>query len=89
MGITTDFSAGYHVFGLSWLPDGRGSSRLIWYLDGIPLHQSNCRACNQALRLWIGTHVTTQAGPFAPVADGASLDIDYVRIYQDRSLIPR
>jgi beta-glucanase (GH16 family) len=84
----TDFSAGYHVFGLSWLPDGKGSTHLVWYLDGALIYQADCAACNQSMRLWIGTHVTTWAGPFAPVADGASMDVDYVRVYQDRTLMP-
>ena len=85
----TDFSADYHVFGLSWLPDGRGSTRLIWYLDGNPMLQADCPKCNQPMRLWIGTHVTTWAGPFAPVPAGASMDVDYVRVYQDKRLMGR
>lgn len=85
----TDFSAGYHLFGLSWLPDGKGSTHLIWYLDGVPIHQADCPQCNEKMQLWIGTHVTTWAGPFAPVSDGASMDVDYVRVYQDRSLMTR
>jgi len=39
------------------------------------------------MRLWLGTNVTTWTGPFAPVADGASMDVDYVRVYQDRTLL--
>ena len=81
-----DLSADYHLFGLAWLPDGKGGANVTWYLDGRPVHTASCHDCNRPLGLSLGTEVRTWDGPFAPVPDGAALDVDYVQVYQLRSL---
>jgi beta-glucanase (GH16 family) len=82
-----DLSAEFHVYGLSWLPNGKGQIHLTWYMDGAPIHQADCPECTKPMHLLIGTRVTTWNGPFAPVPAGASMDVDYVRTYQQRTLV--
>ena len=82
-----DLSADYHVYGLEWLPEGRGRTKLTWYLDDKPLQVAVSDDCARPVRLWLGTQVTTWSGPFAPAISGASMDVDFIRIYQLHSLM--
>ncbi len=81
----TDLSNDYHLYGLSWLPNSRGTTTLTWYVDGTPIQSAACPDCTRPVRLWLGTRVITGSGPFAPPSSGVSMDVDYVRVYQVRT----
>jgi hypothetical protein len=89
MPAPADLSADYHLFGLSWLPDGNGAATLTWYLDDHPVFHASCPNCTHPARVWLGTEVTTWRGPFAPATGGSAMDVDYVRIYQMPNLLGR
>ncbi len=84
-----DLSAEYHLYALEWRPDSRGLPNLVWYVDGSPVHRASCSECTQPMQLRLETVVTAWDGPFAPVRDGASMDVDYVRVYQLPRLLGR
>ncbi len=89
MTAATDLSSDYHLYGLAWLPNRRGSTTLTWYVDGAPVQTAVCAQCTRPARLWLGTQVITGSGPFAPPPSGASMDVDYVRVYQLHNLSER
>lgn len=82
-----DLSADYHLYGMEWLPDGHGSTRLTWFVDGRRVHSIQCSDCTRPMGLWLGTQVMTPEGPFSPVSDGAAMDVVSVRAYQLRALV--
>jgi hypothetical protein len=81
----SDASAGWHVFGLDWEPDG-----LTWYVDGQKMGHTVTDAGavkNTPFFLIANLSVGGTWGPLGAGVDAstpfpASMDIDYLRVYQ-------
>jgi beta-glucanase (GH16 family) len=76
-----DFSAGYHTFGVDWQPD-----HITWYVDGVP--HGTCTdpnlICSEAMYPILNVAVggSWPGAPDATTRFPASMDVDYVRVYQ-------
>ena len=76
-----DFSSGFHTFGVDWQPD-----RITWYVDGVARATCTNRSliCDEAsypiLNLGVGGN--WPGNPDASTPFPATMDVDYVRVYQ-------
>ena len=72
-----DLSADYHTYALKWDRDF-----LYFYFDGDLISKKpNINAIDVEYPIF-STAVINWAGTFGPKADGSSMDIEYVRVYQ-------
>ncbi len=73
-----DLSTGFHTYGVLWTPQ-----TLSWYVDGVEVASSPTPAgMDKPMYLIISTDTGGWAGaPVGDSADGASLQVDYVRAY--------
>src|SRR4051812_28132223 len=77
-----DFSSGFHTFGVDWEPD-----HITWYVDGVARATCTDRSliCDEAsypiLNLAVGGN--WPGNPDATTPFPATMDVDYVRVYQD------
>ncbi|MCK9923869.1 glycoside hydrolase family 16 protein [Frankia sp. AgPm24] len=81
----SDASAGWHVFGLDWEPDG-----LTWYVDGVKRgHTVSDPGAVKNTPFYVIANFSV-GGTWGPLGGGvdastpfpASMDIDYLRVYQ-------
>lgn len=79
--VTTDLSAGWHVYGVDWSPD-----RIVWYLDGKEVwrHAEPDEVPNEPMYLLINLAVggTWPGSPDRTTPFPARFLIDYVRAWQ-------
>jgi beta-glucanase (GH16 family) len=75
----TDFSEGFHVYGLIWEP-----GKIVWTVDGKPVFKTEKYSPDTPLYLYLNTAVGGNwPGPPDPQGDyPKELLIDYVRVYQ-------
>ncbi len=75
--VAFDLSADYHTYALKWDKDF-----LYYYFDGELTYKSpNVNAIDVVFPIF-STAVLNWAGTLGPKADGSSMDIEYVRVYQ-------
>ena len=75
--VAFDLSADYHAYALKWDRDF-----LYFYFDGeIIAKTPNVNAIDVVYPIF-STAVINWAGTLGPKADGSSMDIEYVRVYQ-------
>ncbi|NQU43514.1 family 16 glycosylhydrolase [bacterium] len=66
-----DLSREFHVYGLEWTP-----TELIWYFDGQEIRRLSHEICHRE------TAVLKWAGDVTHALDGTSMDVDWVRVYE-------
>jgi len=66
----------FHVYGLEW-----NEKQLTWFFDGRPIRTRENDICHSEVALIFSTAVLPWAGKITDALDGASMDIDYVRVY--------
>jgi len=67
----------FHVYGLKWTAD-----ELVWYYDGKEIRREKNTICHKATHVWLSLAIMNWAGPVTDAVDGASMEVDYVRIYK-------
>jgi beta-glucanase (GH16 family) len=72
-----DLSDEYHLYGLRW--DERS---LVWYYDGQEIRRETNSICHRPAPVWLSLAIVKWAGPVTDAIDGASMDVDYVRVYE-------
>jgi hypothetical protein len=75
-----DLSADFHTYGVDWQPD-----HVDWYVDGAPRARMADPAliCREAMYMILNLAVGGAAGaPDATTAFPATMDVDYVRVWQ-------
>ncbi len=77
----TDFTQGWHVIGTEWEP-----GRITWYLDGRPLYSVQRGVPDRPFFIQANLAIGGDwpGPPDATTPFPASLDIDYVRVFQRR-----
>lgn len=73
----SDLAKDFHVYGLEW-----NQRQLTWYFDGKVIQQRKNDICHSEVAVIFSTAVLKWAGEITDALDGASMDIDYVRVYQ-------
>jgi len=68
-----------HVFGLQW-----SEKELVWYFDGKEIRREKNVICYYEVPVWFSLTVLRWAGRVTDAIDGTSMDIDYVRVYQQQ-----
>ena len=66
-----------HVYGLDW-----NERELVWYLDGREIRRERNVVCHSPAPVWLSLAVIDWAGPVTDAIDGASMDVDYVRVFR-------
>ena len=74
-----DLSADYHTYGLEWTDEW-----LIFYVDGVETGRKTNTNARTPVTPWFSTAVMNWAGQVGDVADGTSMDVQYVRVYQTK-----
>lgn len=70
----------FHVYGLWWTADF-----LNFYLDGNLIWSTPNTCCHQEATLVLGTAVLPWAGKISDSIDGTSMEVDYVRIWEEKN----
>jgi beta-glucanase (GH16 family) len=78
----TDFTRGWHIVGTDWQP-----GRITWYLDGKPVYTVQEGVPDQPFFLQANLAIGGDwpGPPDATTPFPASLDIDYIRVFQRRT----
>lgn len=81
--VGPDFSAAFHTFAVDWEPE-----HIVWYVDGVERFRSKTdvpiRPMCLIANLAVGGPTSWPGPPDAQTQLPASLEIDYIRVYQRR-----
>jgi hypothetical protein len=72
-----DLGADFHLYAAEW-----NEKEVIFYFDGQEIHRVPNTKANLDVPVIFATAVLPWAGPIGDSLDGASMDVDWVRIYQ-------
>jgi beta-glucanase (GH16 family) len=72
-----DLSQDFHVYAVEWR-----ESELIWYFDGKRIRRLAHAICKDAAPVRLSTAVFPWAGKVTDALNGASMDVDWVRVYK-------
>jgi len=78
-----DPSKDYHLYAIQW-----NDKELIWYFDGRVFHRSPNPGCRHEAEIHLSNFVTGQMNPAADARDGASTEVDYVRVFKKLDKLP-
>lgn len=77
----TDFSATYHTYGLEWTQD-----ELIYFFDGVELRRETNDICHNRANVYLSLAILKYLGEIPHDVDGSFMEVDYVRIYNEREI---
>ena len=72
-----DLSKGFHRYGFLWT-----EKDLVWYYDDKEIRREPNSWCHIPGLVRLSTAVMKWAGPITDALDGASMDVQYVRVYK-------
>ncbi len=72
-----DLAAEYHLYGLRW-----DEKELVWFFDGQEIRREPNTICHGPAPVWLSLAIIKWAGPVTDAIDGASMDVDFVRVYE-------
>lgn len=81
---STDYTADFHTYGVHWEP-----TRIRWFIDGQLVHQTPTLGRAYQMMYVLANLAVGGEFPYRPPVPGsgpASLDIDYIRVYQHKDL---
>jgi beta-glucanase (GH16 family) len=82
-----DFTTAFHIFGLDWEAD-----RIVWYADGLEVGRLTAPNTLHDVEMYVIVNLAVGGDlPGTPMPNAifpASLDVDYVRVYQRTSTNP-
>ena len=73
-----DLSADFHTYGLLWTED-----ELVFYFDSKPIRKFKHDFIRSRAPVLLSTIVAEWTGEVSDAADGTSMDVDYVRVWQE------
>jgi len=73
----SDLSEDFHLYAIEW-----NDKELIWYFDGREFRRSPHTRCRHEVAVHFITAVGGVSGEAAKALDGASMDVDYLRVYE-------
>ncbi len=76
---TYDLSADFHTYAVEWT-----DTELIYYFDGQEVSRKPNTNATTGVTPWFSTAVMNWAGQISDEADGTSMDVQYVRLYQTK-----
>ncbi len=77
---SVNFGKEYHTLGLEW-----NEKELIFYLDGNEIRRSKNEFCHYPAPVWLSLAIIKWDGPLDEAhLDGSFMEVDYVRIYEER-----
>jgi beta-glucanase (GH16 family) len=81
----SDFSAGFHVFGIEWT-----DSAIVWYVDGVQRARSTSGIPSGKMHMIANLAVggSWPGSPDSSTVFPAQLEIDYIRVYQQADSPP-
>ena len=74
-----DLAEQFHVYGLEWNRD-----ELVWYCDGKEIRREENTICHRESPVWLSLAIIEWSGAVTAAIDGTSMDVDYVRVYQEK-----
>ncbi|MDD2599274.1 MAG: glycoside hydrolase family 16 protein [Kiritimatiellae bacterium] len=72
-----DLAEEFHVYGLEW-----NKEELIWYFDGEEIRREQNEICHKEVPVLLSLAIIKWAGPVTDAIDNTSMDVDYVRVYE-------
>lgn len=72
-----DLGHSFHVYGLEW-----NEKELIYYFDGREIRRIENEICHGPSPIWLSLAIIRWAGPVTDAIDGKSMDVDWVRVWQ-------
>jgi beta-glucanase (GH16 family) len=75
-----DLAADFHLYAAEW-----NEKEVIFYFDGQEIHRVPNTKANLDVPVIFATAVLPWAGPINESLNGASMDVDWVRVYQKKS----
>lgn len=72
-----DLGKQFHVYGLEWT-----ENELVFFFDGQEIRRQPHDICRSPAPVFLSLAIMGWAGPVTDAIDGASMDVDYVRIWQ-------
>ena len=73
-----DLSNDFHSYGVDW-----NEEYIAFYFDGTEINRVPTYTAHQPSSPWFSTAILNWAGRVDDSADGTSMDVDYVRLYQE------
>jgi beta-glucanase (GH16 family) len=67
----------FHVYALEW-----NEKELIFFFDGQEIRRQPHDICHGPAPVWLSLAIMRWAGPVTDAIHGASMDVDYVRVWQ-------
>lgn len=74
-----DLAREFHIYGLKWTND-----ELIWYFDGKEIRREENTICHKPSPVWLSLAIIKWAGEITDAIDGTAMEVDYVRVYQEK-----
>jgi len=72
-----NLSKSFHVYSLLW-----NEEELVHYFDGKPIYRTKNDICHGPAHVWLSLAIMIRLGPVTDELHGKSMDVDYVRIWQ-------
>ena len=72
-----DLGRSFHVYGLEW-----NEKELVYYFDGQEIHRIENEICHGESPVRLSLAIIRWAGPVNDEIDGKSMDVDWVRVWQ-------
>lgn len=72
-----DLGSSFHVYGLEW-----NEKELIYYFDGQEIRRIDNEICHGESPVRLSLAIIPWAGPVTDAIDGRSMDVDWVRVWQ-------
>ncbi|MBC2595907.1 family 16 glycosylhydrolase [Ruficoccus amylovorans] len=77
--VDKDLSEEFHTYALEWNED-----ELIWYFDGKEIRRLKNYCAFYESPVWLSLAITYGSGKVGPEVDGTQMEVDYVKIWQER-----
>lgn len=77
--VKVNLAETFHVYALEWNED-----ELIYYFDGEPIRRLPNYCAHSPAPVWLSLAIMHGAGMVGPEIDGTHMEVDYVRIWQER-----
>ena len=74
-----DLGSSFHVYGLEW-----NEKELIYYFDGQEIRRIENSICHSEAPVWLSLAIIRWAGAVTDAIDGTSMDVDWVRVWQQK-----
>jgi hypothetical protein len=74
-----NFARDFHTYGLEWT-----EQELVFYFNGQEIRREKNQFCHQPAPVWLSLAIIAWGGKVTDAIDGTFMEVDYVRIYQQK-----